>query len=161
MVEAVIVIPVLALLWGSLYFLGDLFASRQAAARHARSCAWLYSANNCQAVPPGCEGILNESSGSAVAPDVQNALEDGAKRALQGGDAKGIVATVIGDLVAAPLLAAFTSSVDAASTKKVRRPLAYGGGETHVEGRYHLACNLEATSPEQMAGKAWSSLVGR
>jgi hypothetical protein len=160
MVEAVIVIPVLLLLWVSLYYLADQFASRQAAAMTARSCAWLYSANNCQEVPPGCGGFLHESSGSAeVSPEVKNALEDGAREALQGGDAKGIVGAVVGDLVAGPLMAAFTSSVDATVSKDVQQPATFGGGLKRVTGRYHLACNLEPTSPEQMAQDAWSSLV--
>lgn len=160
MVEAVVVIPVLALLWFSLYYLGDLFASRQAAQSEARSCAWLYSANNCQQVPPGCEGVLKDATGSAsVSPDVDNALRDGADRALSGGDAKGIVGTIVGELVAGPLLAAFTKSTEATTTRSVKQPVVYGDEQTRVVGRYRLACNLAPTSPEEMAAKAWSSIV--
>lgn len=160
MLEAVIVIPVLLLLWVSLYYLADQFISRQSAAMTARSCAWLYSANNCREVPAGCGDFLQESRGSAeVSPDVNDALEDGAEEALQGGDAKGIVGAVVGKLVAGPLMEAFTRSVDATVTKDVQQPAAYGGGVKKVAGRYHLACNLEPTTPEQMAQDAWSSLV--
>jgi hypothetical protein len=160
MVEAVIVIPVLLLIWVSLYYLGEIFTTKQALDARARSCAWLYSANNCQEVPAGCAGVLQDSSSSSrVAPDVQNALEDGAQTALQGGDAEGIVGTIVGELVAGPLMAAFTSSVDANVTKEIQQPASYGGGLKKVEGRYHLACNIETTTPEEMASKAWSSLV--
>jgi hypothetical protein len=160
MVEAVIVIPILLLLWVSLYYLADQFASRQSAAMTARSCAWLYSANNCEEVPPGCGDFLQESRGSAeVSPDVNDALQGGADAALQGADAQGFVASVVSNLVAGPLLAAFTRSVDATVTLEVKQPIAYGGGLKQVTGRYHLACNLEPTTPEEMAQDAWNSLV--
>jgi hypothetical protein len=160
MVEAVIVIPVLLLIWVSLYYLGELFVAKQALEEKARSCAWLYSANNCQEIPAGCAGVLTDSSGSAaVDPDVQNALEGGAQAALEGADAKGIVGTIVGELVAGPLISVFTSSVDAKATKDIAQPASYGGGLKRVEGRYHLACNIETTTPAKMASDAWSSLV--
>jgi hypothetical protein len=160
MVEAVIVIPVLLLLWISLYYLADQFASRQSAAMTARSCAWLYSANNCETVPPGCGDFLKESRGSAeVSPDVSDALKEGADAALHGADAKGFVGAVVSNLVAGPLMAAFTRSVDAKVTREVQQPAVYGGGVKQVTGRYHLACNLEPTTPEKMAQDAWDSLA--
>jgi hypothetical protein len=160
MVEAVIVIPVLILIWASLYYLGDLFAVQQALEAKARSCAWLYSARNCQVVPAGCERVLTDSQGSAdVAPEVGDALEEGGRKALEGADTQGVVATVAGKLVAGPLLAAFTSSVNAKATRDVDQPAAFGGGLKTVTGRYHLACNLAPTSPEEMAQKAWDGLA--
>jgi hypothetical protein len=160
MVEAVIVIPVLLLLWVSLYYLADQFATRQSAAMTARSCAWLYSANNCTEVPAGCGDFLTPSRSSAdVSPDVSNALNEGASKALEGGDAEGIVGAVVSNLVAGPLIAAFTRSVDATVAKDVQQPAVYGGGVKTVTGHYHLACNLEPTTPEKMAQDAWSSLV--
>jgi hypothetical protein len=160
MVEAVIVIPVLLLIWVSLHYVGELFAAKQALAEKARSCAWLYSAANCQVVPAGCDDVLKLSSGSApVNPKVENALKDGAQAALQGGDTKGIVGTIIGELVAGPLMSVFTKSVDANVTRDVQQPASYGGGLRKVSGRYHLACNLEPTTPEDMALDAWESIV--
>lgn len=161
MVEAVIVIPVLALLWASLCYLGALFGNQHAAQAEARSCAWLYSANNCQSVPPGCEGILSSASSAVVVPDVEHALRDGADRALQGADAKGIVGAIVGELVAGPMMAAFTSGTDAKVERTVAKPALYGKEPSVVRGRYHLACNLSPTSPEEMASKAWGTIVGR
>jgi hypothetical protein len=161
MVEAVIVIPVLVLLWISLYYLGALFGNAQAAQEQARSCAWRYSANNCQAVPPGCEGVLTDATSAVVAPDVERALQDGADRALRGGDAKGIVGTIVGQLVAGPLMAAFTSGTDAKVERSVEKPPTYGKEPSVVRGSYHLACNLAPTSPEDMAKHAWDTLVDR
>jgi hypothetical protein len=160
MVEAVIVIPVLLLLWVSLYYLADQFASRHSASMTARSCAWLYSANNCEEVPAGCGDFLTPSRNSAeVSPKVSNALQEGADAALHGADTEGFVAAVVSNLVAGPLLAAFTRSVDATVTHDVQQPAAYGGGVKQVTGRYHLACNLEPTTPQEMAQDAWDSLV--
>lgn len=159
MVEAVIVIPVFVVLWASLYFLGNLFASRQAAQREARSCAWLYSASNCQVVPAGCEAVLTKSHGTAKVPEVDDALKDGAAQALRGGDTKGVVGKIVGELVAGPLLELFTNSVDARSTREVQPPALYGVDPRLVTGSYHLACNLKPTTPGEMASEALSTLV--
>ena len=161
MVEAVIVIPVLVLIWASLYYLGELFATQQALEAKARSCAWLYSTNNCQFVPAGCdEKLLTKSEGSVddVSPKVRDALEDSGRKVLNGGDTDDVLETVAGKLVGGPLLAAFTSSVDAKVTRDVEQPAAFGGGLKTVTGRYHLACNLATTTPGEMAEKAWESL---
>ena len=159
MVEAVIVIPVLLLLWISLYYAGSLCLTQQKTEVSARSCAWLYSANNCEKVPVGCEKLLVDSTSASVDPEVDETLKHGAETAMNGGDAKGIVATIIGELVAAPLAAAFTSSVDAKVEQQVQQPTAYGGGLKAVTGRYHLACNLAHETPESVAERAWSSIV--
>jgi hypothetical protein len=159
MVEAVIVIPVLLLLWISLYYAGGLVLTQQKTEVTARSCAWLYSASNCEEVPAGCGDILVDSSSASVAPEVSDTLQHGAQTAMNGGDAEGIVSSIVGALVVAPLVAAFTSSVDAKVEQQVQQPTVYGGGMKVVRGRYHLACNLRRDTPEAMAERAWSTLV--
>jgi len=159
MVEAVIVIPVLILLWVSLYYAGGLVLTQQKMEVAARSCAWLYSANNCTAVPAGCEDLLANTHSASVPPEVSDTLQHGGDAAINGSDAKGIVGEIIGELVLAPLVAAFTSSVDAKVEQPVQQPVAYGEGVKVVTGRYHLACNLAHDTPEDMADRAWSALV--
>jgi hypothetical protein len=164
MVEAVIVIPVLILLWASLYYAGGLALSRQQGEATARSCAWLYSSNNCDRqklmqVAPECDAVLSDTTASSVPSDIQDTLNQGVENAMDGGDAKGIVASVVGQLVVAPLAAAFTSSVDAKSDLELSRPTLYGGGIQVVSGRYYLACNLPHERPEDVASRAWKKLV--
>jgi hypothetical protein len=157
--EAVIVIPVLILLWASIYYAGGLFLTQQKTEVTARSCAWLYSANNCEAVPAGCADYLAKTTASSVPPEIDDVLKHGAENAMANGDAKGIVQQLVGELVAAPLVAAFTGAVDAKVEQQLSQPAEYGGGIKVVSGRYHLACNLAHDTPEKMADRAWSSLV--
>lgn len=159
MVEAVVVIPVLLVLWLSLYYAGGLFLARQEADVTARSCAWLYSANDCEEVPAGCGEFLVDSHAASVAPEVSDTLPHGAQTAMNGGDAEDIIGSIFSELVATPFLAAFTSSVDAKVDQPVQQPALYGGGMKVVSGRYHLACNLRRDTPEAMAKRAWSTLV--
>lgn len=159
MVEAVIVVPVLILLWISLYYAGGLFLAQQKTEVTARSCAWLYSANNCDQMPAACADYLTDTTASSVPPQIDEVLEHGAQDALNGGDVKGILGQVVGELVAAPLAAAFTSAVDAKVDQQLKQPATYGGGIKTVSGKYHLACNLRHDTPEKMADRAWKSLV--
>lgn len=164
MVEAVVVIPVLILLWVSLYYAGRLALTQQKMERSARSCAWLYSANNCDreqlvAIAPECDALLSDGAAAVVPPEIEDTLEQGAQAAMNGGDAQGIVQSVISGLVVTPLAAAFTSAVDAKAEQELPKPTAYGGGVKIVTGRYHLACNLARDTPEKMADRAWRTLV--
>ena len=69
-VEAVVALPVLVLLFIAVFFFRDLAGARHEAATKARSCAWLYSANNCTTVPAGCEGVLTDTTAVGDASDV-------------------------------------------------------------------------------------------
>lgn len=161
MVEAVIVIPVLILLWVSLYYAGGLALTQQKTEATARSCAWLYSAGSCdeENIPAGCQDYVHNTHVSSVPPKIADALDQGAQNAMNGGDAKGIVGSIVANLVAAPLVAAFTSAVDSRVDQQMAQPAAYGGGIKVVTGQYHLACNVPHDTPEKMAERAWRTLV--
>ncbi len=163
MVEAVIVIPVLILLWVSLYYAGGLALTQQRTEATARSCAWLYSANSCDEskVPAGCQDYVHNTHASTIPPKIADTLNQGAQNAMNGGDAKGIVGSIVGSLVMAPLAAAFTNAVDARVEQQMPQPAAYGGGIKVVTGQYHLPCNLAHDTPAEMAGRAWRKLVGQ
>src|SRR5260221_6413680 len=149
MVEAVIVIPVLILLWVSLYYAGGLALTQQKTESTARSCAWLYSANSCDEgkVPAGCDEYLHNTNASTVPPKIADTLNQAGQNAMNGGDAKGIVGAIVGALVLAPVAAAFTSAVDARVEQQMSKPVAYGGGIQVVAGQYHLPCNLAHDTP--------------
>lgn len=61
-VEAVVVLPVFLILFISLFYVRDQVLARQATQEQARTCAWLYSANNCEfdanSMPAYCDGVL-------------------------------------------------------------------------------------------------------
>ncbi len=59
-VEAVVILPFFVLLFLGLFFLREAFLEKQRLQAKARTCAWLYSQNGCNVVPPGC---FNEMDG--------------------------------------------------------------------------------------------------
>jgi hypothetical protein len=46
--EAVVVLPIFIVLFISLFYVRDQVLAKQAAQERARTCAWLYSWNNCE-----------------------------------------------------------------------------------------------------------------
>ena len=150
-VEAVIVIPFFILVFVSLLYVRDQAVGKQTAEMHARTCAWLYSANDCSEIPADCQDVLTPHSGVS-ASEAESALGDGARRLTSQG---GVVESVVRPLIMPALQAAFGRSVDATVSREVERPGAYGGGMKIVTGRYHLACNLEHTTPIEVVEDAW------
>lgn len=148
-VEAVIVVPIFILLFISLFYVRDQVIARQAAQRQARTCAWLYSWNNCDksALPPECQQVVTDEA-------TFNDASTGLSEKLGGG--------VVGDALKAildPVLeAAFGRSLDAQVSKEIVRPAIYGGKVQSVTGRYHLACNLKSTTAPEVAKDAWSRI---
>src|ERR1700690_2403507 len=105
MVEAVVVLPVLIILFVSVFYVRNQVLARQAAESKARACAWAFSMNNCNAVPPGCDGLVRVvSAAGPLGKKVGDALNN-----ATGGIAGPIVTNVL-----KPLLdAAFGQALDA------------------------------------------------
>ena len=155
-VEAVIVLPFFILVLVSLLYVRDQAIGKQAAEMHARSCAWLYSANDCDEIPPGCADVLSPGDAPGLSsPEVAAALGNSAERMESIG---GVVETVVGALVGPALEDAFGRSLDARTSRDVTRPGVYGGGTKSITGRYHLACNLSPTTPEKVVEDAWRGI---
>ena len=149
--EAIVVLPVFILVFISLLYVRDQAVRKQAAEMHARSCAWLYSANNCEEIPAGCDDVLTSNDGVSE-DEVSSALGDAADRLTEGG---GVVESVVEPLIMPALQAAFGRSLDATTSRDVARPGIYGGGMKTVTGRYHLVCNLKHKDPEDVVEDAW------
>jgi hypothetical protein len=145
-------LPVLVLLFISVFYLRDLSTAKHAALTEARTCAWLYSANNCTEVPLGCEGLLsNPDSPDNNLPEVAQAEND-----LN--PVRGDVGKVI-DAIIQPALKVIFGRFSVANTKRsVSRPLLYGGKQRTVTGQYHLACNLEPTTLGKVLKDAWYAI---
>ncbi len=157
-IEALATLPVFVVLFVSVFYVQDLMVERQKAETQARSCAWLYSANNCTVIPEGCGGIVQEAARGDVEtdPKITDRLEDAKSAAIEsGGD--GTVAQVIGEMLGPVLEDTFGRSLDASSSRTVNRPLLYGGDTTTVNGRYHLGCNLSKMEPVDVAKDAWDT----
>jgi hypothetical protein len=152
-VEAVVALPVFALLFVGILYLDARFTARNDAEGQARSCAWLYSAANCANVPVECEGIVTTRTTSGLVPDA-------VANAVNGGDGKlrsmgALVTNIVDGLLGRALGGVFGRSLDAAATRTVERPMVFGGRTIAVVGRYYLPCNLEAEEAESVAKDAW------
>lgn len=149
-VEAVVVLPIFLVLFISLFYVRDQVLAKQAAQEQARTCAWLYSWNNCnaQGMPAECEGVVTDNPMLGEVPsEVTDAL---------GGDS--FFADIVAGMIEPVLEVAFGSSADAKVTRDVARPLLYGGETSTVVGKYHIACNLAPTTAPEVALDAWDRI---
>jgi hypothetical protein len=148
-VEAVIVLPIFVLLFISLFYVRDQVVARQATQSQARTCAWLYSWNNCDksALSPECQAVVTDE---AFFNDATAELSEKLGGGLVGDALKGILDPV--------LEAAFGRALDAQVSKEIPRPAIYGGKTQNVSGSYHLACNLKPTTAPEVARDAWSRI---
>lgn len=159
-VEAVIVLPFFVMLFVGLLYVRDRALGKQSAELTARTCAWMYSANNCSfkndadhqvRVPPECEAFLRKKRGSGEF-DLEAAAGDQARRLVEGQGLDSIERMVFE--VLNPLITeAFHRVGEAKAEAVIDRPRMFGGGEVAVPGRYQLPCNLE---PADLAGQARS-----
>ena len=149
-VEAVVVLPVFIIIFASVLYVRSQVLSRQAAETKARSCAWTFSTNNCDAIPPGCDDIVRKVDGAAkVVDEIEKDLSS-----AKGGP----VGSVISKVIEPALKCAFGSAVEASSKQSFQRPSLYGGGTATASGSYHLACNLAHETLIDVAKDAWKSL---
>ena len=158
-IEAVIVIPVFFILFLGVEYASHVAEIGQAAEMTARSCAWLYSANNCSEVPPGCEGYLRAgTSSSNTGNKIDDALKSGEAALQHGGNGGNFVSGVIGSLLESAIRDTFGRHLDTSVPAVTDRPAVFGGKQVTVAGNYHLACNLSPTNLENVAADAWSHL---
>jgi hypothetical protein len=153
-VEAVIALPVFVILFVAAIYVRDLMGTRHEVGTQARTCAWLYSANNCTSVPPGCSEFIHD--GAAHGREIDEIVGGVADEldVLGSGMVRTTVELVVNDV----LEAAFGKLVDSQSTRAVRRPPLFGGSEVTVPGRYRLACNVQPQTLGQILEDAWGSI---
>jgi hypothetical protein len=158
-VEAVVALPVLVLLFVGVFYVRDLATAKHDALTKARTCAWLYSANNCNEKPAGCEDILvDDDEGGKVTDKVAEALADGTDRITKSPGMGGAIEHIVSAMIEPALKAAFGRSVAANATNEVKRPALFGQGKQVVAGKYHLACNLNPSTMEDVVKDAWHLL---
>jgi hypothetical protein len=158
-VEAAVALPLFVLVLSGIWFVRDRQLAIQSAENQARSCAWQYSANDCSDVPKGCEGVLSPGTAPRANTKVDDVLNDAKSTVLAGGDSKGVIETVATKLLGPAIDALFGRFVDGSTERQLARPAILGGGQTVVSGKYHLACNLQPTTPTQVVEDAWAKIV--
>ena len=148
--EAVVVLPIFIVLFISLFYVRDQVLIKQAAQERARTCAWLYSWNNCEfdgkLMPAECEQAATEAPIGA----------DAAKAVTQAVAGDGFFAEIVSAMIDPALEAAFGRATDIKVSREVTKPALYGGKTQTLTGEYHIACNLKPTTAPEVAKDAWS-----
>lgn len=148
--EAVVVLPIFIVLFISLFYVRDQALTKQAAQERARTCAWLYSWNNCQfdekLMPAECEKKATEAP---IGADAANAVTE----KLTG---DGFFNDIVSGMLDEALEAAFGRATDVKISREVTVPALYGGKTQTLTGEYHIACNLKPTTAPEVAKDAWS-----
>jgi hypothetical protein len=148
--EAVIVLPIFLVLFISIFYVRDQVLAKQAAQESARTCAWLYSWNNCQfdatLMPAECKDAATEVPIGA----------DAAKAVTQKLTGDGFFNDIVTGMLDEALRAAFGRATDVKISRQVAKPALYGGKTQTLSGEYHLACNLKPTTAPEVAKDAWS-----
>ena len=162
-VEAVIVLPVFVIVFLGLFYVRDQAIVTQQAEQQARSCAWLYSAQDCEgAIPAGCEGVLTRADARDMAPpDLTGKLDEQVNRLKEGKSVNGgdVVMGIIGPTIGNALEAAFGNATEAKTSRQVSRSALFGPGQKTINGQYRLACNLHPTTLEDVAKDAWDKIT--
>jgi len=155
-VEAVVILPVLIILFVSVTYIRNQVLAQQAADNKARSCAWAYSANNCEAVPAGCEELVKPvTAGTGVASKVSDALSSSA------GWIGPVIKPVIEAVLDPVLENVFGRALEANTVVAFERPGLFGGGTQSARGKYRLACNIKPETAPEVAKDAWNALVSK
>jgi hypothetical protein len=144
------VLPIFLVLFISVFYVRDQVLTRQVAQERARTCAWLYSANNCEfdanSMPAECNDVVTKAP---FASDAAKAVTD----KLTG---DGFFHDVVNTMLDSAVETVFGDAINAKVTREVARPTLYGGDTQAIAGEYHLACNLKPKDKLDIAKEAWS-----
>ncbi|MGB0680459.1 MAG: hypothetical protein ACPGUV_12425 [Polyangiales bacterium] len=152
MTEALLVIPVLLLVWWGLFFMNGWYSQRQQARLEARRCAWLYAEAGCREVPPGCEGSVHKGGSTGAAAAQSGAVERDLIEKVQRIKGLGFIAESV-----------FGTSTIARKAVQQKRPAYLGGGERRGSEHIDLLCNEPERSPMDIVksvARRFSKLFG-
>jgi hypothetical protein len=148
--EAVVALPVLTLLFVASFYLRDLTSMKQDAVTQARTCAWIYSENNCTGgLPSYCSAPIDAQDAAYS----DQALDDETLK-LSGGSVAAFALSLIGDAKKALFGGVVATSV----AHEVPRPAAFGGATVTTVGTYRIACNVGERTLLQVAEDAWNTI---
>jgi hypothetical protein len=150
-VEAVMLLPLLTILFAGVFYMSSLYNTRQQALVTVRGCAWAYSKRACG----GTTGLDER----CVVGNVRT-LDTGGAETL-GGRIDSILSAaenipVLGTLVEELFGRTFAMSVSTQVPSGPFRP----GEPTGVRGGYYTLCNTEERTPGQVAIDIFCDFIG-
>ena len=157
MVEAVILLPVLAVILFGILFVQARASATQSARSKARRCAWQYAASGCSEIPDDCSGEEHKerektspsagSTGDDSAPDPDAPVE--------------AVAAETGGLTDLPLIGdAINGLFGTATSFTVSREVERAGFTGAASGRVYLLCNARPTTPWKIVEQVFCDNTG-
>jgi len=167
MVEGVIVLPVFVIVLAAIIYFHRAYATKINMNSKARSCAWSYAVNGCQASSrqEGCpiseiggerSGIFDGFGDSIEDTEQKNrAAELAAKvkketgaldNVLDGANTIGLAILGLGE------------GIEARPSASFARPSILGGGTRTIFGSYSVMCNEQKRSPADLANAAYCSV---
>lgn len=158
MVEALVVLPVFVLLFVGILYLKDLWLQAQQVDQQARTCAFLYSQSGCQEdqLPRACRGVVHVGDLPEGNPQsVEQEMKAIGREASSAGDARGVVETVVAEVLSGAIAAAFAKTGVAETEGAVDKPSLLGGEQAFVHRKVHLACNLVPRERQTLAEEIW------
>ncbi|HMA92125.1 MAG TPA: hypothetical protein VKP30_05530 [Polyangiaceae bacterium] len=163
-VEAVVALPVFVILFVAMFFIRDLAGARLRADQEVRRCSWEYALNyNCEAPPPGCNGVVGNSHYGSLLP---TGIDDAIRSVGEGSNPKGSnpvssedlarVKHVLENFVAEFLAEAISRRFEAEKLIERERPAMFGAGKSVVRGKYNLACNVRHQDQHDVITSVWN-----
>ncbi len=153
-VEAVILLPILILLFFGIIYVARVDSAKLSVLTQARGKAWVASMQACEGDAKSADQEHPEVKG--VNNQVNNALSQAGQSTS--GNVKSPIGGFVGKLLDAPLKALFGQSVTTSAFQSVPRPAFLGGKETTVVGNYRLPCNIKPYTLWDIAKSLWNQL---
>ncbi|QQR90968.1 MAG: pilus assembly protein [Myxococcales bacterium] len=141
--EALIMLPVLLILWVGVLFMHSQYYQNQQARLVARQCAWEYSEKGCEGPKPSiCPEDPETQNGYEDLPDPLQYMDNKSDQ-LEKRDRESQFETYknpISDALEVDK-GLFGSPVKVVASKHVERPSLFGGGKKATQAKQYLMCN--------------------
>lgn len=146
-IEAILILAVLAILWGGVRYVTALGLEHLRAEEHARSCAWRIASTGCQEIPDDCQAKEEAETPSPKMGQLPN--HDGAAQQHSANQE-------VQSATDAAISGLFFKRTETSSGGEVSRPAILGGESVEVAGSHTLPCNQPPAPTENLARRLFS-----
>lgn len=161
-VEAVIMLPVLVLLFGALVYVRKAYVERQATLVAVRSCAWQYANDGCEGDPPeGCSlGGVTDMGDQGGTRQEDSGDDMGSVLSSPGSDPSALDRLTEFPVLGEVFQTVFGEAVAVESRSEVERPEVLGGQTQPIVGGYYVMCNDKNKDAGDLVKELMCSMAG-